>query len=482
MNSRMTPRGKGNRTAITCLRTVLSSCLLAGTALAANATTIASAPNLDDTKQLLRVDGVVIASIARFERGWTLESDSVRAVLVETEIPLSPDHSYPRRIKREGRLEPSIDRVWQEYTLLAPAAPLRIEGLDAKGSPDTEVEQWLAQVEPETSAADLRKIHEHATGRPLAVWYEISGRRVDGLVTSSTAPESPTAFDSLLHAVGSELKAHHARPLDNGHVLFDPQSVELVDVISNDQGKFRSYECGCYGWGNASDWATVDSTHLFHVEVEYVNHANGSWWPFEARWEFPWIGWADRHGARRVGSYNFLDAGKRPVARLEIGWATEPHTQGLGDLNYDFQVAGSDGTTTSIATAAFTDGVLAIHLHPRDSGAPGTEDGWVETLTYLDRLLAAMPTQVLRGDGIRDSRLSEIEMLIDWVRLVRDPQIGTLGDVVSEIDALTSLGKVRALLGDGAERFVPSDRVPDPPRRCAQPPCAAIEQVWTNTD
>ena len=39
---------------------------------------------------------------------------------------------------------------------------------------------------------------------------------------------------------------------------------------------------------------------------------------------------------------------------------------------------------------------------------------WETPLERPDALLAAMPTQVVRGDGVRDSHLGEIETMLDF--------------------------------------------------------------------
>ena len=65
-----------------------------------------------------------------------------------------------------------------------------------------------------------------------------------------------------------------------------------------------------------------------------------------------------------------------------------------------------------------------------------------------------MPVQVVRGDGLRDSHLGTIEQLVDAVRLLRAPDESRLADLVSETDASSAEGKVRALLEPQEERFL----------------------------
>jgi hypothetical protein len=79
-----------------------------------------------------------------------------------------------------------------------------------------------------------------------------------------------------------------------------------------------------------------------------------------------------------------------------------------------------------------------------------------------------MPTQVVRGDGVRDSHLGEIETMLDWIRLIKEPSEENLADVVSEIDALTAVSKVHALLEtDGASYSADEGEFPLPPKRHA---------------
>ena len=70
----------------------------------------------------------------------------------------------------------------------------------------------------------------------------------------------------------------------------------------------------------------------------------------------------------------------------------------------------------------------------------------------------------MRGDGVRDSQLGEIERLVDAVRLLREPEEGRLADFVSDVDALHAAAKVEALLAPEAGRFhAAADRFPPSP-------------------
>jgi hypothetical protein len=75
-----------------------------------------------------------------------------------------------------------------------------------------------------------------------------------------------------------------------------------------------------------------------------------------------------------------------------------------------------------------------------------------------------MPVQVMRGDGLRDSQLGEIELLVDAVRLLEQPDESRLADLVSDVDAGSAARKVQALLHQEAGRFAAlADALPPPP-------------------
>jgi len=71
---------------------------------------------------------------------------------------------------------------------------------------------------------------------------------------------------------------------------------------------------------------------------------------------------------------------------------------------------------------------------------------------------------VRRGDGIRDSHLGEIELLVDAVRLLDEPSAPRLADLVSDVDAGAVTRKVERLLEDEAGRFAArADALPPAP-------------------
>jgi len=150
--------------------------------------------------------------------------------------------------------------------------------------------------------------------------------------------------------------------------------------------------------------------------------------------------------ARRVKAYRLEDARGELFAEIALDLPTAPPSPGLGAVSYRVGTWGSDGERAPLARIDHRgDGIEVIVFGER----------WLESLERLDTLLAAMPTQIIRGDGIRDSHLAAIERLIDWVRLVHEPGEERMADVVSDIDALTAPRKVRALLESDAERFRP---------------------------
>jgi hypothetical protein len=143
--------------------------------------------------------------------------------------------------------------------------------------------------------------------------------------------------------------------------------------------------------------------------------------------------------ARRVKAYRLRDARGELFAEIALELSADPPSSGLGAVSYRVDIWRSDGVSESLARIDHRDAGIEVHFF-------GERRRWLESLERLDTLLAAMPTQIMRGDGIRDSHLAEIEQLIDWARLIREPTEDRLADVVSDIDALTAPRKVQALL------------------------------------
>jgi len=406
-----------------------------------------------------RVNGRLIGVVRLSEGRWTLQLDSTRISVGESEQPLSPDKTYPRRVVADGRWEGGGPAIRQAYTLLAPAAPLRVEGLGLQVSSDEpginedehrELREWLEAQGLAGDTEDFERLHCGESGRELRVWYEISGRRVHGTLTRATSAQPAARFDSLFHTEGEGWKIHHKRTGERG------------------------YHCGCYGYGIAADWTTLGDSYLYQVEADWLDDrvAIGFFVGWEWRDTFPWIGIGDRKRvrslARRVQAFRLKDAQQRLFAEVAIDLPSDPPPTRLGPAGYRVQRVGLDGTIEPLARIAYTPGEITVHLRSSDDAGPdqGGRPGWWPALERLDTLLAAMPTQVVRGDGLRDSHLGEVESMLDWIRLISDPSEEHLADVVSEIDALTAVSKVRALLQADAARFTAERGIlPPPPRR-----------------
>lgn len=250
------------------------------------------------------------------------------------------------------------------------------------------------------------------------------------------------------------MKIHHKRPGENGRFSYHRQSLELADTVestADDLPALVSHQCGCYGYAIGSDFMTLGDS-LYQVEADWLHDRVGAdfFIGLERREGFPWIGFGDRRRmrdlARRVKAYRLKDARGEPLAEIALDLPSAPPPSDLGPVSYRVDVWQSGGERTPLARIDRRAAGIELRIF-------GERRHWPEALERLDTLLAAMPTQVVRGDGIRDSHLAEIEQLIDWVRLIRQPTEDRLADVVSDIDALTAPRKVQALLGSDAERF-----------------------------
>jgi hypothetical protein len=442
----------------------------------------------------LRVQGERVGVIRLNGNRWTLKLDSTFASIERSERPISPDKPYPREVVTEGRFQNGGHAVRQEYVLLAPAAPIRVEGLGLEVSTDEpginqaehrELREWLRSQGLAADTGDFEEIHLAEAGRELTVWYEISGRRVNGSLVRGAAFQPEARFDSLFHTTEEGWKIHHQRIGENGRFRYHRKSLELVDTIldvtrEEEPRELRSYHCGCYGYAIGSDWATLGESHLYHVELEWLDHrvAAGFFVGWERRKIFPWIGIGDRARtrllARRAKVYRLTDARKKPFAEVGIHFSADPPRDSLGAASYEVRLSPPDGTLEPLARIEYAANELVVYLSiPRVTVGIASDDrlDWETPLERLDALLAAMPTQVVRGDGVRDSHLGEIETMLDWIRLIREPSEENLADVVSEIDALTAVSKVHGLLEtDGARYSADEGELPLPPRRHAVNP------------
>jgi hypothetical protein len=393
------------------------------------------------------------------ENGWRLDADGPLAEIRIAERALSKAHAYPRRIRRETTGLGGA-RFLDEHTLLAPAALLPVEGFglvvsdDADGINDAEhaaLRSWLESAGLPPDTAPFEALHQRETGRELRVWYEISGRRVDGRFARAGDEESAVRLDSLFRSEAGDLKIHHKRPGENGRFTYHRQSLELADRIrAPGLPDLVAHECGCYGYAIAADFTTLGN-HLYTVEADWLDDRVGAEFfvGLERRAGFPWLGLGDRRRmrnlARRARAFTLRDAAGVRFAEVTLELPADPEPGGLGPITYRFdRFDAADGRET-LATALHSPGGMRLSFY-----GVGLDDG----LGALDRWLAAMPVQIVRGDGVRDSHLGAIERLVDAVRLARAPSEQRLADFASEVDAASAAAKVEALLAPERPRFI----------------------------
>jgi hypothetical protein len=419
----------------------------------------------------IRLDGRALGELRPEGAGWRLRGDATRVRLSVEETALTPAHPYPRRVRIEGRRDEAGIGFRHEYTLLAPAAPLPIEGFglvvtsDEPGINEAEHEAlraWLAAQGLPADTRPFQALHEQETGRELRVWYEISGRRVDGSFARIGAADPAARIDSLFRSEAGGLKLHHQRPGENGRFTYHRQSLELADrIAAAGQAELAAHECGCYGYAIAADFTTLGSA-LYHVEADWLDDRVGAEFfvGFERREEFPWLGIGDRRRlrdlARRAKAYRLKDARGESFAEVALDLPADPPPPGLGPIGYRIDRFGAGDVRQPLARIEHEANRITVALFGPEA--------WESALEALDRLLAAMPVQVMRGDGVRDSQLGEIERLVDAVRLLRAPDESRLADFVSDVDASSAAGKVGALLAPEAERFqAAADGLPPAP-------------------
>ncbi len=420
----------------------------------------------------IQLDGRSLGELRPEGAGLRLDGDAVHARLRQTEEALAPAHPYPRRVRIEGRMDVAGAGFRHEYTLLAPAAPLPVEGFglvvasDEPGLDAAEheaVRAWLAAEGLPADTRPFQALHEQETGRELRVWYEISGRRVDGSFARIGAAEPAATIDSLFRSEAGALKIHHKRPGENGRFTYHRKSLELADQISAaGLPSLLAHECGCYGYAIAADFMTLGGA-LYHVEADWLDDRVGAefFFGFERRDRFPWLGFGDRRRmrdlARRAQAYLLKDARGEQFAEVALDLPADPPSGELGRIGYRIDRFGAGGVRAALARIEHEPEGIHVALF-------GPADDWESALEQLDRLFAAMPVQVMRGDGIRDSQLGEIERLLDAVRLLRVPSEARLADWVSDVDAASAAGKVAALLEPEAERFqVAAEELPPAP-------------------
>ncbi len=414
-----------------------------------------------------------LGELRREENRTTLIAATEIAALETTQSPVEATHPYPVSVQSRARLAGNPVEVREQFTLLAPPAPLWIEGLglevldDPPGLNEAEHERirsWLAEQGLPRDTQPFEERHETESGRELTVWYEIAGRRSAGRLMRSDRPEVLAAQSAGFRRDDSGLKIHHKRPGENGRFTYHRKSLELASSFFNGDGdELTVHECGCYGYAIAADFTTLDGDTLYQVEADWQDDRVAA--EFFVGWKtterFPWFGLGDRRRmrdlARRVHQYNLRDAAGAAFATIEMELSDDPSWPDLGNVTYRVSLTTTDGSMRPVARIVRTVAATTIHLE-------GEKEGWEEDLNTLDRLLAAMPIQVQRGDGIRDSHLGQIEAWVDWVRLLKGPSLEILSDLVSDVDGATATRKIRRLLDAAPGRFkVHPDELPPRP-------------------
>ncbi len=410
----------------------------------------------------IRLDDEPLVELETTDHGWQFQADGFSVTLQSSAHRIDAARPYPRREVVVGRLGPGGPAFRQSFTRFAPAAPLPVEGLGLEVASDEpglnraehdELRGWLVSqgLAPDTSP--FESLHGADAGRDLIVWYEISGRRKDGTLEDADSGELLARFDSLYRSEQGQLKIHHKRTGENGRFTYHRRSLEPADTIGlakRNSPELQSHHCGCYGYAIAADAMTLGEL-LYQVEVEWLDYqvATGFFLGIEGREGFPWIGLGDRRRmrdlARRAAAYRLKDASGELFAEVLLELPEDPPTPGLGSVTYRIGQSVEGRPLEPLARVDHTESEIRVELY-------GSQ-GWEASLERLDLLLAAMPTQVERGDGIRDSHLAEIERLVDWVRLARNPTPDRLADLVSDVDALHAADKVRALLAPEVARF-----------------------------
>ena len=433
--------------------------------------TVLSIEHVSSERSVIRLNEDRLGELVRQGDQTLLVAHTEVALFESREEPQSEVQSFPKKVTTKARLATSPVEIREEFVLLAPPSPLWIEGLglevesDAPGLNREEHEMlrdWLKAQGLPGDTAPFQALHQSDTGRELRVWYEIAGRRQSGQWTRSDRPTPVATLRSGFRSEEGALKIHHKRPGENGRFTYHRESLELASSLSDEMGsELVVHECGCYGYAIAADLTTLGDS-LYQVEADWLDDRVGAeffvgWTAKEA---FPWFGIGDRRRmrdlARRVTAYNLRDATGLRFARVDLELPEDPAWPDLGDVTYRIWSTSSEGGERELARAERTPTSTRIVLY-------GEPAAWEDHLERLDRLLAAMPIQVQRGDGIRDSQLGQIETWIDQIRLLREPSLARLSDVTSDMDAVTATEKVRRLLQDDYGSFTFSGE-PMPPR------------------
>jgi len=305
---------------------------------------------------------------------------------------------FPRTITTVASLEGR--HLDYRYTELTPPLPIKLEGMEGNSTADRQrIEDYFRKLGIETRPLEIRQRFEEVTGRSLLRWYEVSGlvergtASLDGTVTATFHTEYQKLPDGAF-------KEHH-----RGH------SLELLDVlVANPPGTdsdltsiaLNAYRCGCQGFSESTPLTTINGKG-FSVDIRRLG----------------------ARGGRLPKEYLINDHFGTQIFRLSVEFL-QPNME---HIRYDFFKGN--------APAAFA---IVNHTRTADDRAEITIESSLEQSELLDTLdlyLKAMPTQIIRGDGIRDSTLGEVEKAVDEIRFFVQSDWGVAADIVSAIDVYT---------------------------------------------
>ena len=195
-------------------------------------------------------------------------------------------------------------------------------------------------------------------------------------------------------------KEHH-----RGH------SLELLDVLAANPSvtdsdstsiALNAYRCGCHGFSESTPLTTINGKG-FSIDIRRLG----------------------ARGGRLPKDYSINDHFGAQIFRLSLEFL-QPNME---HVRYGF-FKGNE-------PAAFA---IVNHTRTADGRAEITIESSLkqsELLDTLDLYLKAMPTQIIRGDGIRDSTLGAVEKAVDETRFFVESGVGVAADIVSAVDVYT---------------------------------------------
>ncbi len=237
---------------------------------------------------------------------------------------------------------------------------------------------------------------------------------LDGTVTATFHTEYQKLPDGTY-------KEHH-----RGH------SLELLDVLAvNPSGTgsdltsiaLNAYRCGCQGFSESTPLTTINGKG-FSVDIRRLGLRAG----------------------RLPKDYLINDHFGTRIFRLSLEFL-QPNME---HVRYSFF---KGNTPTAFA--------IVNNMRTADGRAEITIESSLEQSELLDTLdlyLKAMPTQIIRGDGIRDSTLGEVEKAVDETRFFVESGWGVAADIVSPIDVYTlPTERLKGLFGMADPKYPAAD-------------------------